>query len=244
MKHLTFLLVSGLLILAGCRKDEPEAKAGLTGDYLLGNVISTAPIVMYTQGGPITNQALIDRFLARRSLPPSMFSRTDAPVPNGASFTLQIEANKQARFINTSPGSRDTVTMDITSQLPNYVVLTRRDSATSATSSSGLVYTPSRCETLGEQMEVENPIKRCKTAISAAGISTRCRSRPLYLLKINAGQLHIPQLSWSIASSRANSSCGSSLGNVWNLFNQGVVTQLAAGDTVVVQERSVALLKK
>ena len=58
-------MVSGLLILAGCRKDEPEAKAGLTGDYLLGNVISTAPIVMYTQGGPITNQALIDRFLAR-----------------------------------------------------------------------------------------------------------------------------------------------------------------------------------
>ena len=91
-------MVFGLLILSGCRKDEPKAEAGLTGDYLLGNVVATAPIVMYTQGGPITNQALIDRFLARQSVTPSMFSRTDAPVPNGASFALRIEANKQARL--------------------------------------------------------------------------------------------------------------------------------------------------
>lgn len=244
MKQFLFWLAPGVLLLTGCRKGEPEAPPALTGDYLMGDVVVTAPIVMYTRGGPITNPGLIDRFLSRRNLTPSAFSRTDVPVPPTARFALRIEANQQARWFVPAPGGRDTVLLDVMSQRPNYVVLARRDSATDGSSSSTLVYTPSRCETFGAQMEVENPVKRCRTTYSSAGIAIRCRFRPLFLLKITAGQLSVPQLSWSLSANLGGSGCGSGANNVWNLFNPGVVAQLTAGDTVVVQERSIALVKK
>lgn len=149
MKHLLFWLAPGWLLLAGCRQGEPEALPALTGDYLLGDVVVTAPIVMYTRGGPINNPGLIDRFLARRKLTPSTFSRTDVPVPPTVPFTLRMEANQQAQWIVPAPGGRDTVRLDVLFQRPNYVVLARRDSVMDGYGSSDLVYRPSRCETLG-----------------------------------------------------------------------------------------------
>ena len=244
MKHLLFRLASGVLLLAGCRKGEPEAPPALTGDYLMGDVVVTAPIVMYTRGGPVNNPGLIDRFLARRKLTPSAFSRTDVPVPPTARLALRMAAHQQAQWIIPAPGGSDTVRLDVTSQRPNYVVLARRDSATDGHGSSNGVYTPSRCETLGAQVEVESQVKRCSTTHSAAGIAIRCRFRPRFVVKITGGHLSVPQLSWALSASLAGSGCETSTSNGWNLFNPGVVAQLTAGDTLVVQERSIALVKK
>ena len=66
----------------------------------------------------------------------------------------------------------------------------------------------------------------------------------MQVVGINAGQLYIPVLSWSLKASSAYSYCGWASSGSWNLFNKAVINQLAVGDTLVVQERSIALNKK
>ena len=93
-------------------------------------------------------------------------------------------------------------------------------------------------------MEVEQPTKRCVALPPATGYSRLCRFRPVRLLKMNAGQLFVPQLSWLVQSGQQYASCGYAASGSWNLFNTGILNQLTAGDTLVVQERAIALLKK
>ncbi|MBF9143377.1 hypothetical protein [Hymenobacter properus] len=195
---------------------------------------------MYTKDGEVNNPALIDRFLSRRSWAAGFFPRTDTPIPTTASFKIIIRGNNQANLITTSSGRSDTVKTDITAQRPDYAVLTGRDSLTVLSPASGM----GRCEVLIGQMEKEQPVKRCVPMSLATGYSRQCKFRPVRLLKINAGQLFIPQLSWLVQSGPLYNSCGYTASGSWNLFNAGIPGQMVAGDTVVVQERTIALVKK
>jgi hypothetical protein len=157
-------------------------------------------------------------------------------------FKLLIRGhNTLAYFVNTTPGRTDTLKTDLTTPQATYAVSTARDSiAVSAPAG-----TPSRCEVLGGQMDAVLPNKRCTALPPVTGYSRLCRFRPIQVLRIDAGHLAVPQLSWLVYSSPSpNNSCGVSMSGAWNLFNKALLSQLAAGDTLVVQERTIALTKK
>lgn len=241
MKHVFLLLAFGLMLAAGCSKNDPEAaKVVLDGEYQTSAVVATAPVRMYTKDGAVTNQALIDRFLSRRTWAAALFPRTDVPTPPNAWLRVLIYGNNQANLVTTSPGRTDTLKTDITAQRADYAVLSGRDSV-AVSSSSG---TTNRCELLVGQLEMEQPVKRCVALSLASGYSRQCRFRPIRLLKIDAGRLLVPQLSWLVQSGTQYTSCGYTASGAWNLFNAGMLGQLAAGDTLVVQERTIALVKK
>lgn len=241
MKLPFFSLAFGLLIFAGCSKDAPQAaKVVLDGEYQAGATVATAPIKMYTKDGEVTNQALIDRFLSRRTWAAAYFPRTNTPIPTTSSLKVLIRGNNQASLITTSPGRTDTLKTDITAQRAAYAVLSGRDSVSVLSSSNAT----GRCDLLSEQMEAEQPTKRCVALPPVTGYSRQCRFRPVRLLKIDAGQLVIPQLSWLVQSGQQYNSCGYAASGSWNLFNTGILNQLMAGDTLVVQQRTIALLKK
>jgi len=245
MKRLFYPLALGLLVAAGCSKDknEPEAKPVLDGEYQVSNTLVAAPITMYTKDGPVSNQALIDRFLSRRTWAVSLFSRTNTPIPTTSSLAVVIKGNNRAYFISTAPGASrsDTLKTDITAQQAKYAVCTERDSISVLTSTNAT----GRCDVLTGQMQAELPVKRCVPLSMATGYSRQCRFRPVRVLKIDAGQLFIPQLSWLVQSGQTPyGTCGFASSGAWNVFNTGVLSQLTAGDTIVVQERTIALLKK
>jgi hypothetical protein len=246
MKHLFFPLVSGLLIFAGCSKDAPEAaKVVLDGNYEAASTLAAAPITMYTKDGPVNNPALVDRFLSRQYYANGFFSRNDVTLPPMAygSLTLSIRGNKQATFTTVYPstGVTDTLKTEIIAQRATHFVAAKLDSVSILTSAASA----DRCSQLSTQMEVESQAKRCVNVSIATGYSQLCKFRPIQVIKINAGQLYIPRLSWLIQSGNVrNSGCGRAASGSSNLFNTGVLNQLVAGDTLVVQERTIALLKK
>ncbi len=241
MKHLLYPLAFSLLVVTGCGTKESEAPLVLTGEYQAQNTVLTAPIIMYTRDGAVNNPALVDRFLSRRTWA-TRFTRTDTPIPTTSSLTLLIAANKRATLASNSPGRSDTIKTEITGQQSKYLVLSAQDSVSVLTAPSNA----NRCEQLGAQMEVEQPVKRCVAVPMTSGTFEKiCRFRPIRLLQIDAGNLYIPQLSWIVQSGNPQTSiCGLSYGGQWNLLNPAVLNQLAAGDTLVVQERRIALVRK
>lgn len=246
MKHVSFLLAFGLILAAGCSKDGPEAtKLILDGDYEAASTLATAPIVMYTQNGPVNNPALVDRFLSRQYYASGFFSRNDVALPamNYGSLTLSIRGNKQATFTTVYPsnGFTDVLKTEIIAHQATYFVAAKLDSVSIFTSAGSA----NRCSQLSTQTEVASPVKRCVNVSMATGYSQLCTFRPIQVVKIDAGQLYIPRLSWLIQSGNPrNSGCGLATGGSANLFNPAVLNQLAAGDTLVVQERTIALIKK
>lgn len=246
MKHVFRFLAFGLMLSAGCSKDNPEvAKVVLDGNYEAAATLATAPITMYTKDGPVNNPALVDRFLSRQYYASGFFSRNDVALPamSYGSLTLSIRANKQATFTTVYPGNgfRDSLKTEITAQYSNHFVATKLDSVSNFTTATSA----DRCSQLSTQMEVASPVKRCVNVSLATGYSQLCKFRPIQVVKIDAGQLYIPRLSWLIQSgNQRTSGCGRATGGASNLFNPAVLNQLVAGDTLVVQERTIALIKK
>ena len=137
MRQLFYPLALGLMMLSGCSKDAPEAaQVVLEGEYQAGTTVTTAPIRMYTKDGAVNNQALIERFVARRTWAAAYFPRTDTPIPTTSSLKVIVRGNNQADLISTSPGRTDTLKTDITAQRAAYAVLSGRDSVSTLSSSN------------------------------------------------------------------------------------------------------------
>lgn len=239
-KHFYFLACAATL-LSGCGKE--KAPLLLDGTYQLGpTVFATSPILLYTKAGKVDNPALLTHFLARRSLwlNPATFASADAPTPYRAPVTLII-AGTQAKLITSSsrPTKTDTSRAEITARTDQSFVLAVFDSVSTT---GGF---DNRCVTLAQQLHAVPEGARCVRLPPASGYSGYCFVRPMRVVTIRDGKLFAPQLSWLVQANVGRSNaCGYVASREWNTFDPAVLNQLVAGDTIVVQEREIALLKQ
>jgi hypothetical protein len=238
---LSFLLPLLCLALAGCHDDTPAvAPLVLTGDYQTGSVVVATPIVMYTSTGPVQSPTVVDNFLRRQYynyLTNGYFSRTDEVITDGSYLALSIRPDKRATLTLGAPGATNAIETEVLDQQLSYFTLAHMDSTQTAYINSG----PDRCALLGEQIGVAQPGKRCVRASPATGYSSFCKLRPVYAIAIRDRQLYLPVFSWYI---KAATQCGLAYSRTRNVFNPAVLSQLTTGDTLVIQTREIALVKK
>jgi hypothetical protein len=248
------LLILGALVLISCRKGNEEVRpplvGALAGEYQSGSsIIAAAPITMYTATGQINNAALVDRFLTRHlgTSAPIYFSRTDVPITNGSVRTITLEANDQTTEVQSLATTRVTSKAVVTSRTPQYLVLTGVDSVAIL---SGINFLPNPCALKGEMVRTTSSVKVCRPLPLSTGYSQTCKHRPVQALGLRYGQLYIPALSWILKSSTTRTlanpttHCTYAVGNQREVFNPAVLNQLATDDTLVVQSREIALIKK
>jgi hypothetical protein len=241
MKKYLYALLMSAICLAGCSKE--KVPFALDGTYQLGPTVSAAnPIKLYTKDGIMEDPALIDRFLARRQylVNAAIFARSDAPSPYANPVTLTIEGSRAVLVVSRSYATKfDTSRAEITSRTDRSFVVTGFDSTTIGNNDG------SHCATLVEQMHSPHGGHRCVKLPPASGFSSFCFVRPMWVVITKDGKLFAPQLSWFLqASPPLAKACTYSYSREWDLFNPAVRSQLLAGDTLVVQEREIALLKK
>ena len=242
MKQTFYPLALGLLLVSSCGKDKSGVAPVPEGEYESAATILAAPITMYTKDGAVNDPAIVDRYLNRRPSTASFFSRTATPVLYNIKITLRIKGNSKVDIITVSSGRNDTLETDITSQSSQYLVLSLKDTVKYASSGSA----SDRCERWGNVMLTDYPKTYCANVAQPSGNFQVCKFRPSRLVKLQDGALYIPQLSTSskIRGASSNSFCSQAQAGTWNLFNLACLNQLIAGDTIVVQERQIALSKK
>ena len=237
--YLPLLAVAALLV--GCHKDQeaPEAVAfDTSGRYHAGpTILATNPITMYTRSGAVTNPTVVDRYLARRPWAADFFSRTDANPGNAVSLTLTFRSLNRATVTVTGPNNYlDSVRADV-SVAADYLVLKQLDtlSALLPLNTSCM----SRAGQLSEALRQLQDDKTCVALPAVTGYSQSCKVRAVRQLKSRAGQPYIPLLSTLVQTG----TCQTAVSNQWNSLSTAPLSQLAAGDTVLVQERELPLLR-
>lgn len=241
MKQYIYPLLLGVLLLLGCKKDR-EAPLVLVGKYEAStSPVAATPIRLYTVNGIVDNQVIVDNFIKRQSWVQDYFFRNAVPAPNNASLVLAIRSNMRATLIDTHATSTDSVRAEVLSQNDQSFLLANVDSASVLLSSNST----SRCEQLGERIKNVYPGKRCRSLPPFTGYSSYCMIRPVRVITIKNGNLFIPQFTWLVKTGQPSQSiCGLAYSKEWNTFNPAILNQLVAGDTIVVQEREIPLLKK
>jgi hypothetical protein len=242
MKKYCYTLLAGSILFCGCSKEKETPV--LEGEYQTGTTIESAPIQLFTKDGLVDNQAIVDRFLTRRPWSTSYFSRVNVAVPNGSSLMLTIQSNKKALLVSKYGTSTDTLKAVFTSQTDQYLVLSHVDSI--RTPILNRIPYPSRCQQLADKIKTEYPGKHDYPIALVSGTQEYfSKVRPIEVIAIKKDKLFLPQFSWSVESSGAyGSKCGISSSRERNVFNKAVINQLVIGDTIVVQERMVELVKK
>jgi hypothetical protein len=237
MKQYYFLLLGAALLMVSCQKDKERIAYDLSGTYTAENTLKAAnPIAMYTSGGQVTNTAVITRFLARRQGLASYFSATDVAIPGNTSLRLSFRANNRATLISTAPNYVDSIRTEVTDQ---QIASLRLQNLDSVTTLPGTSYSCRKMEELASYIKEVYPGKRCRPLPATSGYSQLCKQRPVRMIGAHGSQLYVPYFSWLVQAD----GCYIAYGGEWNIFNRAVLNRLATGDTVVVQEREIALRK-
>ena len=232
-----YALLTVVAFLVGCQKDTERISYSLSGKYTAENTLrATNPIAMYTMAGQVNNAAIVTSFLAKRPMLNSYFSATDATIPGGNTLTLTFRANNQATLLTTSPSYTDSIRAEVTDQQLASLRLQQVDSVNILGSSS---YSCTRVAELSEYIKEVYPGKRCRALPLVSGYSQLCKVRPVRVVGAHGSQLYVPYFSWFVQAG----GCTLAYSGEWNMFNRAVLSHLAAGDTIVVQEREVALRK-
>lgn len=243
MKHTFYpLALCAAVLLGSCGKDNGETPLALTGEYQATKVLAaTNPIRMYTKTGEIANVPLVDSYIRRQfGTRPSFFSRTDVAIAGLDLQTLTIDANDQATLATFYQTNTTRVNSRITLRTPHYFVLTAADSASTLIP----VGAPNRCVQLLDQIKTIAPIKRCYPLPGITGYIQGCKFQPVQVVSIQNRQLFFPVLSWLVVRGQPSSgTCTYGFADERNIFNSAMLNQLVDGDTLVVQERQIALTK-
>jgi hypothetical protein len=237
MKQPYYLLLAAAALLTSCQKDSERIAYSLSGVYTAENTLRAAnPIGMYTSAGQVTNAAVITRFLAKRQNLSDYFSTTDVAIPSNTSLRLVFRANNRATLLSTAPNYSDSIRAEVTDQQVASLRLQNLDSVTTLASAS---YSCTKVSELAGYIKEVYPGKRCRNLPLASGYSQYCRQRPVRVVGARGSQLYVPYFSWLVQAD----GCFVAYSGEWNMFNRAVLNHLAAGDTVVVQEREIALRK-
>jgi hypothetical protein len=241
MKSTFYLLaLAGALLLGSCGKDEPALSVA-PGEYRSGGtIIASGPVTMYTTSGSTTDLNIISRFVVRQSAGGDFPAFAAADVPTTTATTLSVQANKEVQIGEAYMGQASFGRLaDITGQQSNYIILTQRDSTLLVVRNTG------RCERFANDLLTVRPQQRCLDKFgSSNGVLQVCFYLPQRIIKQVNGQLYIPQLSWWLQQGVGSGRCTNGGSGEWNLFNKAVLPQLAPGDTLLVQERQIELIKQ
>ncbi|GAB3832372.1 hypothetical protein [Hymenobacter jeollabukensis] len=244
MRLLTSLtLAATALLLTNCHDvpnesfDDLVIRYDATGRYHTGPTIyASSPILIYTQNGVINNKAQVDRFLARRPWAAGYFSHTDVPVGN-TTLTLTFRSANRATLTTTTPTSVDSIRTEITDRTPGALLLRQLDTArVMMPITTGCM---TRVNQLAEAVLQARHDKTCQAMPPVTGYSQYCQVRRVRVLKARAKDLSIPLFSYLVQSG----GCQTAYTGEWNMLSETLPSLLGTGDTVVVQEREIPLLR-
>ncbi|UOQ67269.1 hypothetical protein MUN86_05095 [Hymenobacter volaticus] len=234
--------VSLLALLTSCEKDQ-DPTIQLEGRYETSNTIVPGPIQLYTTGGRrITDQRVIQSFIQRRHVE-EYFLSANQTISDSSSIEVQFVSADKVRLSFKRPKHNDKVIeTEITARTQEQLTLTTLAESKFFKTTDG----PSNhCAELGDKIKTVYPVLNWQAVSSASGYSgSYCTGRETRVLTLKNGKPVLTLMSWAVLAYGNFGGCSSAYNNEWNTFNTSLPAQLGSKDTVMVQTKEIALLKK
>ena len=239
MKLYLFVFVL-IVALASCNKEfVPDNITVFDGKYQTEKTIYLKPMVMYVQNRQITDPAIINPYLSRHGYS-SYFSTASTQTITDTIMAITFGNNDSVSYkVNINPGTYQAKKMQSSA---SEWLFQRYDSI------SFIVFPPGplpkiRCDTLSSFVHKITPITHYVNYITY-GVHYIV---PRFALQIINGELILPMITmasnsyWNYASSSGNCTLG--MWNTHNIKKDNIESNLLLRDTIVVQEKSVKLIK-
>jgi hypothetical protein len=228
----TLLLLCFMIIAGSCKKLGIQP---LEGEYVAVNTITITETKMFTAQGTITDKQIIRRFIEGRHLSGNI----DPDITS--------ENNNSAISIVFTPLTASIHVDSRTSEAQlNYLsdkkmLLISKDSLQKFTPT-----VKNRCDLIAEKIYIDNPFYVCKDMPSQTGFSSFCKYREQVPIEINNGQpsILLTSVIGTNGSSGSANNCLISNQNFWKHYNNDLSKHLVTGDTVVIQAKSLTLIKR
>lgn len=244
MKQLVlFAALVGLL--SACQKNIDAGTSGnlltLEGRFQSEMTVHLNPMLMYVQNRQITDQAIINPYLTRHGFD-SYFSTAATQIRTDTLFTVNFAGGDSA-IIKFSFNPNFFQTKKIQNS-PSEWVLQRRDTiVTLGDISSAPV--PIRCDTLGSLINKISPVSYYVDIVP--NNQRFYYLVPRYVLQEVNNELSLPLITsagntnWNYPSSIGN--CSFRLSDYFNIKKDNIENNLLPGDTLVVQAKSIRMVK-
>ncbi|RYZ18205.1 MAG: hypothetical protein EOO16_23015 [Chitinophagaceae bacterium] len=224
-----------LLLLAGAQFACKKSNTGdLNGTYQSNGAMSVGPLRMYVSGSVLTDTSVTGPYARRYvtgNLDPSMGflpGASSATMP----FTYKVTINNLEGTIFFE--GQAPVTVDIR-HTPERLLLAARDSSAYYYNSSD-----DRCGQLLRRVTLDHSDSACYVMPVSSLSNSYCRYRDVFPLEVAGSTLNVPTMILAINSN----GCVRRLINAWGRFDPAVATMLQAGDTILVQERTLPLYEQ
>ena len=241
LKHLS-IRVALLALLTSCEKD-PDPTIQVEGAYETSNTIVPGPIQLYTSGGRrITDQQVIKSFIRRRHAE-EYFLFGNQTIPDSSSIEVLFQPADKVILSFKQPNQKERVVeTEITARTQEQLTLTTvAESKFFKTTDSPSSY----CAELGDKIKTVYPELNWQAVSHAGGYSgSYCTGRETRVLTLRNGKPVLTLMSWAVLAYGSFGGCSSAYNNEWNTFNTSLPAQLGSKDTVMVQTKEIALLKK
>lgn len=243
MKKLYPIVLLMLLLVSftqGCKKKDdglPDIITDTTaylGIYQPTGIKMLDDVVMYTNGGVVTDAATIQSFLNRRSYL-SDFDFANDSVSYNANLRIYFETGGGVIFIS---GVNDTVRAAKVSESATEMIVGRRDT----TIVQVTPFTETPCDSLYRLAMKAKPWRQYfNNYPPPTGTDPGVRMQTRYLIEVNNGNYTLPLM--NIATLNTANGCSRLFTGIWNAADVGSLNGMDAGDTVVVQVGRVKLRK-
>ena len=249
-------ILIGLFVIAGCKKSSsPKPQdVDLSGVFSIDNMINLAPVVMYTANGEVTDGNVINDFVKRRIntafftfnqvAVQSYFPKNEITFANDgkATWSGTLTTNNIIAFLGeyyypyTPPLEYNVIQRSSTGFILEAIDSTKNFPATDFSyDRAGMLLTHSNTLKL---------FSNCSPVICVTQhCYTNCGLKNAYPFIIKNGKVYLQLYNCFVSSSRSGSYYADGGADMIGSFNTDVTNQLAAGDTIVYQNKTILFNK-
>ena len=221
-----------VVLLFACSKNN---SGNVNGTYQSNGTMSVTPARMYVAGGAVITDTSVTGPYARRFNMPSvhpglgfLIGASSATMPFTYKLTID-DLQGTIYFENEPPAAVDI------RHTPDLLLLARRDSST--------YFYPNpddRCAQLLRHVLLDHSDSTCYTMPLPTFTDRYCKYRDVFPLSAAGPALNLPTMVLAISGN----GCSRNLFNAWGRFNTALAAELQAGDTILVQERTLPLYEQ
>jgi hypothetical protein len=223
------------MMVMACKKD--DVKTIHEGTYETTGTINTMPVMLYAaNGGAISDTSVIREFMLRRFIRKGFQLKSGIDTTSILKLILTVTGNTAIQ----QDTSGNSLRFNILNRTDGTALLVQQDSARIQGGVPGKV----ACGNIHLKIRQNPPPYACTYFELAGGSATLCYAHPQWSVINNGDDLTLPMINYYFVSYSNDFYCIRGSNYLPDFFNNTMLSELQATDTLLVQTSTLTLQRK